>query len=46
VRVNRAAEGGFEASFLVLNGNPIQDSANVKTIDMRIKQGVVLSPAE
>jgi hypothetical protein len=37
---------GHEASFLVLTGNPIQDFMNVKKIDMRIKQGEVLSIAK
>ena len=34
---------GYEASFLVLPGNPIEDFMNVKKIEMRIKQGEVLS---
>jgi hypothetical protein len=34
---------GYEASFLVLTGDPLQDFMNVKKIDMRIKQGEVLS---
>ncbi len=34
---------GFEASFLVLNDNPLQDFANVQTIDKRFKQGKFLS---
>ncbi len=33
---------GYEASFLVLAGNPMQDFMNVKKIEMRIKQGEVL----
>jgi imidazolonepropionase-like amidohydrolase len=33
---------GYEASFLVLAGDPIRDFTNVKRIDMRIKQGEVL----
>jgi imidazolonepropionase-like amidohydrolase len=33
-----------EASFLVLAGNPLTDFANVKTIELRIKQGKVLQP--
>jgi hypothetical protein len=44
-RIGRLREG-YEASFLVLNGDPIQDFTNVQKIDMRIKQGVVLSPPE
>jgi hypothetical protein len=34
---------GYEASFLVLGGDPLQDFANVQKIEMRIKQGEVLS---
>ena len=34
---------GYEASFLVLAGNPIIDFNNVKKIEMRIKQGEVIS---
>lgn len=34
---------GYEASFLVLSGDPIQDFMNVKKIEMRIKQGEILS---
>jgi imidazolonepropionase-like amidohydrolase len=30
---------GFEASFLVLGGNPIEDFARVRNISMRVKQG-------
>jgi len=30
---------GFEASFLVLDGNPIEDFKNVKNIILRVKQG-------
>ena len=40
-RIGQLREG-YEASFLVLNGDPIQDFTNVRKIDMRIKQGVVL----
>jgi len=42
-RIARLREG-YEASFLVLDGDPIRDFANVKKIGMRIKQGVILSP--
>jgi hypothetical protein len=35
---------GYEANFLVLTGNPLADFANVKTIDLRIKQGELLQP--
>ena len=34
-----ALEDGYEANFLVLEGNPIQDFINVKRISMRVKQG-------
>ena len=30
---------GYEANFLVLTGDPLADFANVKTIELRIKQG-------
>jgi imidazolonepropionase-like amidohydrolase len=30
---------GFEASFLVLGGNPIEDFEHVRNIVMRVKQG-------
>ena len=32
-------KSGYEASFLVLDGNPIQDFSNVQNIKMRFKQG-------
>ena len=35
---------GYEANFLVLTGNPLADFANVKTIEMRVKQGEPLQP--
>src|SRR5260370_36726335 len=31
-------EDGYEANFLVLEGNPIQDFSNVKKISMRVKR--------
>ncbi|HEX8456419.1 MAG TPA: amidohydrolase family protein [Pyrinomonadaceae bacterium] len=34
---------GYEASFLVLDGDPLQDFANVQKIDKRFKQGEFLS---
>jgi hypothetical protein len=34
---------GYEASFLVLRGDPLQDFANVQKIDKRVKQGEILS---
>ena len=36
-------KNGFEASFLVLNDNPLQDFANVQKIDKRFKQGEFFS---
>lgn len=33
---------GYEASFLALEGNPLDDFANTRKISMRVKQGVVL----
>jgi imidazolonepropionase-like amidohydrolase len=35
---------GFEANFLVLNGDPLEDAANLHRISMRVKQGLVLPP--
>lgn len=32
-------DDGFEASFLVLNGNPIEDFSHTKDIFLRVKQG-------
>ena len=37
-------ETGAEASFLVLDGNPIEDFDAVTRISMRVKQGVVAEP--
>ncbi|HEY0080104.1 MAG TPA: amidohydrolase family protein [Pyrinomonadaceae bacterium] len=34
---------GYEASFLVLNDNPIQDFTNVRKVDKRFKQGEFLT---
>lgn len=36
-------KNGYEASFLALNGNPLQDFTNVQKIDKRFKQGESLS---
>lgn len=36
-------EEGFEASFLVLAGDPLEDFAHVKDIRLRVKQGHVLT---
>ena len=40
-RVGRLQDG-YEASFLVLGGDPIQDFAHVQRIELRVKQGEVL----
>jgi amidohydrolase family protein len=38
---------GYEASFLVLNGNPLADFANIRKVTARVKQGHLLDvPAE
>jgi hypothetical protein len=42
-RIGRLAEG-FEATFLVLAGNPITDFRNVQRIRLRVKAGRVLDP--
>lgn len=42
-RVGELREG-YEANFLVLNGNPLDDPANLHQIGMRVKQGLVLPP--
>jgi imidazolonepropionase-like amidohydrolase len=34
---------GYEASFLILTGNPLQDFTSVQKIEMRVKQGEFLS---
>ena len=34
---------GYEASFLVLSGNPLEDFQNTNKIEMRVKQGKILS---
>ena len=38
-RMISVLEGGYEANFLVLEGNPIQDFSNVKKISIRVKRG-------
>ena len=35
-------ENGFEASFLVLDGNPLTDFGNVRKINMRVRRGMIL----
>jgi len=34
---------GYEASFLVLSGDPINDFTNVQKIEMRVKSGAILT---
>lgn len=36
-------ENGYEASFLLLDGNPLNDFAQVKNINFRFKQGVKIT---
>jgi hypothetical protein len=40
-----AFKEGYEASFLALGGDPIRDFANVEKIEIRVKQGEVLTLA-
>lgn len=40
-RVGRL-ENGYEASFLVLEGNPLEDWTNTQRIGMKMKQGIIL----
>ena len=40
-RIGRLA-GGYEASFLGLEGNPLTDFGNTSRIGLRVKQGVIL----
>jgi imidazolonepropionase-like amidohydrolase len=40
-----ALREGYEASFLVLAGNPLSDLANVRRIVLAVKDGVVLVAA-
>jgi imidazolonepropionase-like amidohydrolase len=37
-------EGGYEASFLALDGNPLVDFANTGRIRLRVKQGQLFTP--
>jgi imidazolonepropionase-like amidohydrolase len=37
-------EDGYEASFLALNGNPLEDFQNTRQISIRFKQGFVIGP--
>lgn len=41
-RIGRLKEG-YEASFLVLSADPLEDFTNVRKIDLRLKQGEILS---
>jgi hypothetical protein len=41
-KIGRLKEG-YEASFLVLRGDPLQDFTRVQQIEMRVKQGEILS---
>jgi imidazolonepropionase-like amidohydrolase len=40
-RIGRLDEG-YEASFLVLNGNPVEDWSAMRRIRLRVKRGNVL----
>jgi imidazolonepropionase-like amidohydrolase len=37
-------EPGYEASFLVLRGDPLVDFAATRAISLRVKRGVLLRP--
>ena len=39
-----ALDEGYEASFIVVDGNPIEDLLNIRKITMRVKQGEKLPP--
>lgn len=39
-----ALKVGYEASFLALEGNPLEDFQNVRKIKLRFKQGILLAP--
>jgi imidazolonepropionase-like amidohydrolase len=39
-----ALNEGYEASFLALEGNPLEDLQNVRRIKFRFKQGILLEP--
>lgn len=36
---------GYEANFLALDGNPLQDFGNIRKVDIRVKQGHLLEVA-
>ena len=42
-KIGRLSDG-YEASFLVLSGNPVEDFLNTARIDVRVKQGELLTP--
>jgi hypothetical protein len=42
-KIGRLREG-YEASFLVLGGDPLQDFDDVRKIELRVKQGETLTP--
>lgn len=44
-QIGRLREG-YEASFLVLKGNPLEDFSQIKNIESRFKQGVFISVEE
>jgi len=46
-RIGRLA-AGYEASFLVLAGNPLEDFGNTRRIELRVKQGqrITLKPVD
>ena len=44
-KIGRLADG-FEASFLVLGGNPLTDFARAHDIQMRVKQGRPITPRD
>ena len=41
--IGRLAEG-YEASFLALEGNPLEDFGQIRNIRTRVKQGRVMDP--
>ena len=40
-RIGKLADG-YEASFLVLEGNPLEEPSNLLRISLRVKQGEIL----
>jgi hypothetical protein len=43
-RTAGSLEDGAEGTFLVLEGNPLTESANLRRIRLRVKRGLVLTP--